>query len=153
MPTAPEAEPVPVSDDDSVSVETDPFDDPGLTQECLDYYQRVHEERVAQGMYAGRQLFPPPPDPPPKRRTRHMLVGLANPYPDHGLKRSPTGRVRSWRLETQRKRDTAASKAAAKGHPRERARSKASRKGAKGRQAKKKAAPRRRKPGSAKSTS
>jgi hypothetical protein len=36
-----------------------------------------------------------------------MLVGLANPFPDHGLKRSPTGRVRSWRLEAQRKREAA----------------------------------------------
>ncbi len=139
-----------LSDNGSESVETDIFDVPDMTEERLAYFQRMHEEQVAAGLYLGRRLYPPPSPPPPKRRTRHMLVGLASPYPDHGLKRGPTGRVRSWRLEAQRKRDAAASKAATKGTPRKRARSKASKKGGKSRQAKKKAVPQRRKSSSAK---
>jgi hypothetical protein len=55
----------------------------------------------------GRVIRPPLSPKQPRRRTRRMLVGLENPFPDHGLKRSPTGRVLSWRLEAQRKQEAA----------------------------------------------
>jgi hypothetical protein len=96
----------PFSDDTDSSLETE-----GgiiITEELLAECRRIQEDRT-DGMYLkGRRIWPPSPK-EPRRRTRHMLVGLANPFPDHGLKRSPTGRVRSWRLEAQQQREAASS--------------------------------------------
>ena len=101
-----------MSDDDNISLDTVPG--PGLTEELRALHEKFHEERT-DGMYVGRILWPLPSPEPPKRRTRRMLVGLANPFPDHGLKRSPTGRVRSWRLATQRKKEAASNPPAKRG--------------------------------------
>lgn len=93
-------------DDDESSIDTLPGEP--LTEERLAELQKIHEERT-DGLYlTGRVTWRySNQKEPKKRRTRHMLVGLANPFPDHGLKRSPTGRVRSWRLEAQRKKEAA----------------------------------------------
>ncbi len=99
-------------DDDILSIDTVPG--PGLTEELRALHQKMHDERTDR-MFVGRILWPLPSPEPPKRRTRRMLVGLANPFPDHGLKRSPTGRVRSWRLETQRRKEAASKPPAKRG--------------------------------------
>jgi hypothetical protein len=104
MPT-PSFHPI-ISDDDDSSIDTLPGE--VWTEERLAELEKYHQERT-DGMYlTGRIIWPrTSPKRLKRQRTRHMLVGLANPFPDHGLKRSPTGRVRSWRLEAQRKKEAA----------------------------------------------
>ncbi len=92
-----------MSDDDNISLDTVPG--PGLTEELRALHEKFHEERT-DGMYVGRILWPLPSPEPPKRRTRRMLVGLANPFPVHGLKRSPTGNPTKERSSIQSARQT-----------------------------------------------
>lgn len=97
-----------MSDDDSISIESNPFERPVLTEERLAYYRKIHEENPHPA-YRGPPLESPSPEPGPKpspekpksKRTTRMLAGLEPPQFGYGLSRSPYGRVRSWRLQAK----------------------------------------------------
>ena len=98
-------------DDDSVSIESNPFAREYLTEERLEYYRRIHEENP-------HPVYREPPLPAnwdllvkslrsTKPRIRRMLAGLEQPQPGHGRRRRPDGTVRSLRLEAQSNKDIA----------------------------------------------
>jgi hypothetical protein len=99
-----------MSGDDSVSIESNPFERPVLTQERLEYYRRIHEENP-HPVYRG----PPVPahwdvsvkPPGLELPSQRMLAGLEQPQQRHGPRRMPDGTAGSLRLEAQNKKDVA----------------------------------------------
>jgi hypothetical protein len=107
-------------EDDSVSIESNPFARPVLTEARLAHYEKIHRENP-HPVYRGPPWVSPSPDPPaPKRkpRTSRLLDGIGPIQYLHGLERLPNGQVYSRRLEVQRLNKTAATPAARQAPPR-----------------------------------
>ena len=98
---------------DSASIVSNPFARPVLTAERLAYYEKIHQENP---IFQGPPWIPPSPEPPtPKRkpRTRQILDGIGRIQYLQGLRRLPSGRIYSQRLEEQRLQAAAAAGQAA----------------------------------------
>jgi hypothetical protein len=106
-------------DDDSVSIESNPFARPVLTDERIAYYERIHREDPHPAYWGPALRSPRPVNPAPARKPRapRLLDGIGPIRYLEGLRRLPNGRVYSQRLEVQRLNKTAAPPAATPPRP------------------------------------